>query len=330
MTQQTLGDIATDRLVDMLRKGHVILNHGLVSSRVQTDCAELSKPLRQLYRHFPLCRAASWIDLDLRLVVRRPKARPWSAPEARLYCDGQMVFQPFSGETAIPLLEWGTNYLIARRMNHVLLHHAGVLERDGRALVLPALPGSGKSTLTAALSLSGWRLLSDEFGAYDPDHGAFRAVLKPVALKNESITVIREFAPGAEIGPEFRKTHKGTVAHLAPPPSATRRADELARPGAIVLPRWQAGARTRVEPLQKELAFSALAFNSFNYPVLGEVGFRSALRLARDCGAWRLVYSDLQDALRTLDALWRDAVRDDHTQEVTSPARRQDPASQRP
>jgi predicted ATPase len=33
-----------------------------------------------------------------------------------------------------------------------------VVERDGHALILPAMPGSGKSTLTAALVQRGWRL----------------------------------------------------------------------------------------------------------------------------------------------------------------------------
>jgi hypothetical protein len=36
-----------------------------------------------------------------------------------------------------------------------------------------------------------------------------------VALKNESIGVIRAFAPQALLGPDFPKTRKGTVAHLA-------------------------------------------------------------------------------------------------------------------
>ena len=56
-------------------------------------------------------------------------------------------------------------------MNDLLLLHAGV-ERDGLALICPP-SWSGKSTLTAALSLRGWRLLSDEFGAFDPRQARF-------------------------------------------------------------------------------------------------------------------------------------------------------------
>lgn len=221
-----------------------------------------------------------------------------------LLCDGRKPFDPFPADRPLPLYEWGCNFLIGRRLNDLILFHAGTVERDGLALLLPALPGSGKSTLTAALSQHGWRLLSDEFGAYDPASGTFRAVLKPIALKNQSIGVIRAIAPRAVIGPPFEKTRKGTVAHLAPGRDAVDRRREWARPGAIVLPKWERGSRTRFEPIPEHVTFPALAFNAFNYALLGPVGFRAAVRLVRSCPAWQLVYSDLDDALETLGIAW--------------------------
>jgi hypothetical protein len=271
---------------------------------VRTDSPALAAQVQAVYRHFPLRTAPAWADIRVRLGVHRPRLRWWQARQAYLYCDGRPVFPPLPADTLLPLLEWGCNWLIAQRMNHVLLLHSGVVERDGCALVLPAMPGSGKSTLTAALALSGWRLLSDEFGAYDPSATGFRAVLKPVALKNDSIGVIRRFSAAAELGPEFPNTRKGTVAHLAPPATAVARVHEVARPGAIVLPKWRAAAATRFEPVQPEVVFSALAFNAFNYPAMGATGFHSVVHLVRSCPAWQLVYSDLDDALATLDAAW--------------------------
>jgi HprK-related kinase A len=201
-------------------------------------------------------------------------------------------------------MEWGTNWLIGQRLNHLLLLHSGSLERDGLGLLLPATPGSGKSTLTAALAHRGWRLLSDEFGVCDPATGLLRAMLKPIALKNESIEVIRRFAPEAVIGPLFPKTRKGTVAHVAATADAVARRSDAARPALVVLPQWREGSATRLEPVGEEELFRALAFNAFNYEVLGATGFRAVLRLVRQCHGFRLQYSDLADALPALEALW--------------------------
>ena len=98
-------------------------------------------------------------------------------------------------------------------------------------------------------------------------------MLKPVALKNESIQIIRRFAAHAHLGPEFPKTRKGTVAHLAAESDAVHRRTEAAAPGLIVLPQWRANHATKLEPVEPPTAFSALAFNAFNYKLLGSTAF---------------------------------------------------------
>ena len=303
----TLADIPAERLAHQLRTAGICIDLGLVTTRLRSDTRLLTDHLQSVYRHFPWVSGEAWADLHVQM-HRVGGSRRWWRPQVQFVVDTRTPFAPFPADTALPMFEWGSNWLIAQRMNDSLLLHAGVLEREGKALILPAAPGSGKSTLTAALCLRGWRLLSDEFGAYDPDLGAFRPVLKPVALKNQSIDVIREFEPGAELGPTFPKTRKGTVAHLAPPLRAVQRRHEPARPGLLVLPRWQQDSPTQLERLPAQTAFSAVAFHAFNYAVTGAAGFRAAVRLARECPAWRLVYSDLDDALRQLDRLWTEAL----------------------
>lgn len=259
--------------------------------------------LQQVYRHFKHHPEGEWSDLHLDL-MKVGGLRRWLKPQVRVQTDGHLPFDPFPADAPLPLMEWSANWLIGRRCNDVLLLHSGVVERDGLAIIMPALPGSGKSTLTSALSLSGWRLLSDEFGAVSLQTGQLRPVLKPAALKNESIDVIRRFAPHVEMGPLFPKTRKGTVAHVAPSRHAVDNVHTTAKPGAILLPRWQAGSATQFIPVDDRMAFSTLAFNAFNYAVVGAEGFRCVVSLVRTCPAWQLIYSDLGDALARLDELW--------------------------
>jgi HprK-related kinase A len=289
-------------------RGHGLwLDVGAATVRVQGDSAPLAMQLRAVYGAYPLVTDGGWADVHVQM--QRPfSLRRWVRPQIWLRCDGRFPFEPFPAAGPLPFFEWGCNWMIGRRINDLLLLHAGAVERDGLALVMPATPGSGKSTLTAALSLRGWRLLSDEFGVFDPQAGLFRAMLKPVGLKNRSIDVIRAFSPDARLGPSFPKTHKGMVAHLAPDTAAVDRRHEGARPGAVVLPKWVAGSATRLEPLPQHMAFQALAFNAFNYSLLGAAGFEAVVGLANRCVTWNLVYSDLDDALATLDQAWPSVV----------------------
>lgn len=298
-----LGDVASARIARALGGQGLWLDVGAATIRVRSRSPHLPQQLQSVYRHFPLVEAADWADAHVTL---DPVGgwRRWFRPQVSFVADSRCPFAPFPADHPLPMLEWGANMLLGQRCAHLLLLHAGVVERDGLALVLPAVPGSGKSTLAAALSLSGWRLLSDEFGAFDPQAFAFRSMLKPVALKNRSIDVIRGFSAAAELGPVFPKTRKGDVAHLAANPHAVQQRDRTAAPGAVVLPRWVEGSATRFMPLDEPAVFRSLAFNAFNYQTLGAVGFESALALTRRCLAWELVYSQLDEALAALDEVW--------------------------
>lgn len=225
-------------------------------------------------------------------------------PRAVFLSDGQRPFEPFPLDHAFPLLEWGINWTIAMRAHQYLMLHAGVVEQSGRALILPAMPGSGKSTLSIALALTGWRLLSDEFGLIDPTRRVVFPLPRAVPLKNASIQVIREFSPAAQMGPVFPRTRKGDVCHVRPPANAILDQDVPALPEWIVFPRFLAGVRkVALNPLPKSLAFTRLAQNAFNYRLLGALGFDVLTALVRDCDCYSLEYGNLSDALSEIDGL---------------------------
>lgn len=299
-----LFEVPTQELSSLLRGPGLDLNVGAALIRVRSDLPSLAPQLKAAYAQFPLSCGAGWVDLHLEVASRRRWYRWWK-PQVDLWWEGRRLFEPFSADAPLPLLEWGMNWLIATIRNDMLLLHAAVVERDGIAMVMPALPGSGKSTLSAALSVSGWRLMSDEFGVLDLGDRRFRAMLKPAALKNQSIDVIRRFAPDrARFGPSFPGTRKGTVAHLAAPAEAVDRVGETAATGCVLLPSWREGSATTIEPVDAQVAFAQLAFNAFNYGVAGIDGFEAIVDISARCPTWQLVYSDLDDAVRLLDARW--------------------------
>jgi HprK-related kinase A len=277
-----------------------------ITVRVRSPLRFLAEQMRDLYCDYELADAGEFADVDIRM-LRVREIRKWVHPEVQFIVDGTTPFDPFPLAQALPMFEWGLNWVFAHRMHSYLLLHAAVVERDEQALVLPAWPGSGKSTLAASLSCRGWRYLSDEFGAIALDDAQVLPFARPAALKNESIDVMRAFAPEAFIGEVFPETRKGTVAHFRVPTQSILRGRAPARVAAIVFPDFNAGAPVSLVTLGKATAFLKLAGNAFNYEVVGERGFRAVSALVRRADSCVLRYGDLASAHAAIDDVMRKA-----------------------
>jgi HprK-related kinase A len=278
------------------------LTFGPFRVRLRTPLSPLLDTLRRIYG--PLSLHAPTGIHDFHVEVNHPPGlRRWWRRQAIFFLDHEKPFDPFPEDHAFALFEWGLNYAIATRAHRYLMLHSAVVEKEGRALVLPAMPGSGKSTLCAALMLRGWRLFSDEFGILRPEAGVLQPMPRAIPLKNESIEVIRRFAPSAVMGPLFPRTRKGDVVHVAPTPESVERQDEGAFPAWIVFPRFEPGARTKLEPIPGSQAFVRLSNNSFNYHLLGETAYRSLTGMVKGCDCYNFHYSNLEEAIQVMDRL---------------------------
>lgn len=299
------ADAEGRELSAQLRGAGIALDLGAVRVHVRSPLALLAERIAQVYAEFPLLLPGEFCDIHIQ-VVPGSSLRRWLRPQARFRVDGVEPFEPFPRDHALPLMEWGANFSIAQRLNQHLLLHAGVVAAGDRAVILAATPGSGKSTLTAALALSGFRLFSDEFGVVRRHDLQLLPLLKPVALKNESIDVIRRFVAhgrGAPIGPIHPRTRKGSVAHLAPDRASVDARKRPAIPTIVVFPSYQPDAPCSLRPEEPLRAFQRLAFNSFNYSLLGPDGFRAVAALLDRCPAYALSYSRLDEAVDAIGKL---------------------------
>lgn len=295
-----LGDLSPADLRRRLAAG-LDLRTGPFRFLIRGRRESLARGLATLYADFPL-EEGGFRDFHVRVgAVSGP--RRWYRPQCNFWHDGQAPFKPLPLDHVFPLLEWGMNWCIAGHAQHYLMLHAAVLERHGKAVILPGDPGAGKSTLTAALALSGWRLLSDEITLIDRDDGLITPLARPVSLKNQSIEVIRAAFPDAVLGDSARDTHKGTVAHLKPPRDSVARMDEKARAAHIVFPRWRAEAAPRLTRHSKADAFIHAATHGFNYSLLGRLGFDLNAALIDACECWDFEYFRLDDALAAFEGL---------------------------
>jgi len=281
----------------------VWIRTGPFSLKVQSRIPSVAQGLAELYGQFEV-RSTYEAFADFHVSVNPPdNLRRWLRPQAAFSFDGMHPFKPLPRNQAFPMLEWGLNWCVSTQAHHYLIIHAAVVEKNGLAAILPAPPGSGKSTLTAALVLSGWRLLSDELTLIDRKTGWIQPLPRPISLKNQSIDIIRQFSPNAYINNATHDTIKGTVAHMRPPRESVQRQHEAARPGWVIFPKWVAGSPTSLMPRSQAQTFIFLAQNAFNYSHLGTDGFRVGTALIDQTACYDFHYSQLHDAVATFDQL---------------------------
>jgi len=296
-----LGDLSLGQLRQRLADNDLVLRTGPFVTRVHSSLPLIADGLQRLYADF-LLDEGEFNDFHVR--VGAPTGfRRWLRPQINFWYDDHSPFKPLPANHAFALLEWGLNWCVAGHAHHYLMLHAAVLEKNGRAVVLPGDPGAGKSTLTAALMLSGWRLLSDEITLIDRDDGMLVGLARPVSLKNASIDVIQRAFPDAVIGAPAHDTHKGTVAHVRPSADSVARVNEKARPAWVIFPRWKQGSTARLSHHSRADAMLHTASHAFNYSLLGGLGFELNAALMDACTCYDFEYSNLDDALKTFAEL---------------------------
>jgi len=279
------------------------LRTGPFSLRVRSRLDAVAEGLGELYGQFEV-RNPRETFADFHVSVDpQIKLRQALRPKANFSFDGVEPFDPEPLDQAYPMLERGLDWCVSEHAHQYLIIHAAAVEKNDQAVILPAPTDSGKSTLVAALVLSGWRLLSDELVLIDRKTGLIHPLPRPIRLKNESIPLIRAFHADAYFSGISRDTADGTIAYMRPPKESVRRQHEPAKPGWIIFPKWIADGELEVLPRSKQQTYQSLTQNAFNYSQLGTEGFRVCSALIKQTDCYDFQYSRLEEAVAVFDRL---------------------------
>jgi len=298
----TLSSLDIDEVCRRLRGAGIAIRTGPFTFRIRSPIPPVAIGFAFLYADYPLVDGREFIDFDVHLAFG-VGLRRWIRPQVRFCYDGMSPFEPLPVGHAVPLLEWAMNWCISSQAHQYLILHAAVIERDGMAAILPAPPGSGKSTLCAGLMSRGWRLLSDELTLISPNDLSITSLCRPVSLKNQSLSVIQAFEPGARFSEVTHDTVKGAVSHMKVPRSHLDRIMQRAKPAWVVFPKYVKDAEARLTDRSRASSMLELGRNAFNYTLLGRTGFEPLADVvsASDCHDFE--YGRLDDAVAVFDSL---------------------------
>lgn len=221
--------------------------------------------------------------------------RRYLEPQVKFCSDTIEPFKPVPANQGFAALEWGMNWVVAmNEMQHAIMHSA-VLAKGEEAVIFPAPPGSGKSTLTTYLAFSGWRLLSDEMALFTPNTTVVSPFVRPICLKNASIDLAKSWFSSGAFSSIAKETIKGDVCHLSPPNESWEQASKKAKVKAIVFPRYKKHSELEIYQLNQQQGFSSLAENAFNFGLTGTQGFNACVHLVEQCELYAVTYDNVED-----------------------------------
>lgn len=166
-------------------------------------------------------------------------------------------------DVALDVLEKQVRAYVALRAPELIFVHAGVVALDDRAILIPGVSFSGKSTLVAELVRAGATYYSDEYAVLDAE-GRTLPYARPLSLRHGTFTqedhrvetlggvagdravpvcvvAVTHYRPGAEWRPQSISAGQGVLALMANAiaaqerPAETMAAVSRAVNGAIVL-----------------------------------------------------------------------------------------------
>lgn len=297
-----LSELSPEQFRDHLAADGIYLQTGPFVNRIQTRIPSVIQSLYKLYQTNKLSLEPVFSDFHIRLEAAKG-VRRWLKPQVFFYLDERIPFKPLPYDQAYPMLEWGMNWCISNHAHQYLILHAAVVEKNEQAMVMPARPGAGKSTLTAGLVNRGWRLLSDELALICPDTLELVSLSRPVNLKNDSIGIMKQFAPEAVFSNEINDTNKGTVALMQAPVNSVEGVNKKAKIEYFVIPEYMDKQSTQLDKLNKAETFMHIADNAFNYSLHGLSGYETVGKLLETADTYQLTYSKLDEAIDVLDKL---------------------------
>ena len=218
-----------------------VRHYRLLSSRfrVRFPTAEAERIVHPILSHLEAAPSEGEVDID---IVTHPEG-------LALYCD-RTWFSDCRGLDELAPIVKALAWMTAVRDHPFFLDiHAGVIGDGRTCILLPAAPGSGKSTLTAALAHAGLQYFSDEVALLAEGTLDVFPVPLAICVKRAGVAALADRFPELASLPAHKRGDGKEVIYLPPPRASLPPTCEPRPVKAVVFPKYRAGAATELRAL---------------------------------------------------------------------------------
>lgn len=236
---------------------------------------------------------------DVQIELRPNVSGGWQLFEA-----GDLVTELRSDAFIVPAVKQLLRERAVERHPFLISVHAGVVAFGDDCVLLPALAGSGKTTLTAALVERGATYFSDEIALLDGPTMAVTPVPLSLTIKDGSIEPLRAIYPDLETLPRHVREDYVHVRYMPPPSASLAVAETTARPRWIVFPTYGSDVATALHAIDRPTALRRLLDESSIPPSrMTREHVESLVQWMRTVDCYELPFSSLETAVALIASL---------------------------
>ncbi len=199
----------------------------------------------------------------------------------------------------ISFIEWIIIDTALEKMDGYYQIHGGAVVKNDRGLILPAAPGRGKTTLTVALTMNGFKCLSDDIVLIDADSLKLNPFSRNIFITEEKKSVFDRYG----IGLPLRKSEwmeYGGWDFIPPHPQGERGFNV----DFIIFPKYNPAQKTELKRISKGKAIFEIIKESFNIHKFRDRGVDIVHRLVKNAECYQLAVNNLNEAVEIISDLF--------------------------
>ena len=186
-----------------------------------------------------------------------------------------------------------------RRSQCLVSLHAAAVTANNKCVLLAGVPGSGKSTLTAALLAKGFGYCADDTALLTEPPIRVRGVPTRLGLKEGSWPVVRELWPELDALAVHQRADGKRIRYLLPDNVMSATPSDAAQTAhVLVFPHYESDSPTVMQRLRRADALLKLAESGYDIPevINGDV-VATLIDWMTSLDCYELHYSDIQEAV---------------------------------